>query len=189
MAETEQYPNDLMQVWSDMHNACYVPTNTRYMKYGYLGYKMDDRWEDDPKRFYRWAMEKGYKDGMTVKRTDDKKDFTPANCKLITGRFDMPPKKGNSIYIDLDGDKRTINEWAEYFHINRKRIQSKYEKEGLDGATHYLWQLFDEMLDQMDRVDISKNNQQKPYVRKYGIKFYYLKNSASNPNANVNKNT
>ena len=174
MKNDNQQDNALQQIWENMFNACYCPTNTRYLLYGFIGIKIDKQWKENPSLFYEWAVGRGFKEGLTIERIDKKKDFSPKNCRIIRGLFDAP-RKNNAIYLSIDGDERTISEWAEFFRINRSKIVSRYQSGGIKAAEDFIKILFEDTICMQGVAGEQKKGGPKPYILWQGFKCYYLR--------------
>lgn len=60
---------------------CY--TSKKDAKY-YKGIKVDENWQDNPQSFYEWALNNGWKKGLTIDRKDSRGNYEPNNCQFIT---------------------------------------------------------------------------------------------------------
>lgn len=74
----------LYRCWSNIKTRCYNEKVRSYADYGAKGIKMCDELENDFVAFYRWAIENGFKDGLTINRIDSKKDYCAENCEWVT---------------------------------------------------------------------------------------------------------
>lgn len=73
----------LYQKHADMKTRCSNENNEFYYCYGAKGIKVCDEWLDF-KSFYTWAINNGWKEGLTIERVDSSKDYEPDNCEFIT---------------------------------------------------------------------------------------------------------
>ena len=77
-----RYP--LYGVWSGMRARCYNENNPRYKHYGGRGITICDEWCDSPILFVDWALNNGYKKGLSVDRENNNGNYNPDNCRFIT---------------------------------------------------------------------------------------------------------
>lgn len=74
----------LHRTWREIKRRCYNPHCKSYVNYGARGIAMCEQWKEDFMAFYKWAMENGYKDGLSIERKDVDKGYYPENCCWIT---------------------------------------------------------------------------------------------------------
>ena len=84
-----------------------------YKDYGGRGITVCDEWKHDFKNFYNWAMDNGYKEGLTIDRIDVNGNYTPDNCRWATLK-QQGNNKRNTVYLTYEGKTRSLSEWAMY---------------------------------------------------------------------------
>lgn len=125
----------LMHIRKGMKIRCYNPNNKSYSNYGGRGIKVCDEWLDKKtgmKSFYDWAIQNGYKEGLTIDRIDVNGNYEPNNCRWVTNKIQCNNKTNNHI-ITYNGETHTMTEWSEIFGISydaiRYRIKRNFPKE------------------------------------------------------------
>lgn len=77
---------------------------------------MCDEW-DDFMQFYKWSMENGYADNLTIDRIDVNGNYEPSNCRWAT-QSEQANNKRTSVFIDHNGERKTLSQWAEVTGLN-----------------------------------------------------------------------
>lgn len=108
---------------------CYVKSNTGYKNYGAIGVKMCDEWVKSFEVFYEWAINNGYKEGLSIERVNVNGNYSPENCTWIE-KNKQALNKRNSVFVTINGVKRNISECIREFGIKSSRVYSSYRKYG-----------------------------------------------------------
>lgn len=74
----------LYKTWESMKKRCYNSTQNDYPAYQGKGIIVCDEWLKDAGNFFNWAMNNGWKKGLTIDRIDPEKNYTPENCQFLT---------------------------------------------------------------------------------------------------------
>jgi len=118
------YNTKLYSVWSLMKERCYNQKRKEYHNYGGRGVKVCDEWLDS-KLFIEWAINNGYKEGLTLDRKDNDGDYCPDNCRWVSRKEQQNNRRNNRL-ISHNGKTKTITQWAEDnnlpYYILKKRI-------------------------------------------------------------------
>lgn len=77
-------PYKLYQIWITMRRRCYDSTVINYKYYGGKGITVCDEWRTSYKTFETWAIENGYKEGLSIDRIDTEQGYYPTNCRWVT---------------------------------------------------------------------------------------------------------
>ena len=122
----EEKRKHLAIVLCGMRKRCYKPKSNCYKNYGGRGIMVCDEWmgKDGQKNFYKWAVENGYKKGMTIDRIDNNGNYTPDNCRWATPKTQAYNRSTNS-YITIHGKTQTVSEWADEIGISRGAMQNR----------------------------------------------------------------
>ena len=111
----------LYKCWSDMKSRCFNTHNKEYKNYGLRGIKVCDKWRDSFECFEQWAISNGYKENLTIDRTDVNKDYEPSNCRWIT-MTEQCYNKRNTRKIYLNKIGKTASEWSKIFPLTSPGI-------------------------------------------------------------------
>jgi len=110
--------------WHSMKDRCLNPNSAVYHHYGGRGITVCPEWmEFEP--FYQWAIENGYRPGLTLDRIDNNGNYEPSNCRWVTRRQQMLNTRRNK-RLTFNGETKTLKEWADdlrfEYHVLRNRI-------------------------------------------------------------------
>ena len=80
------YKTKLYNIYHNIKYRCYNPNHHEFHNYGGKGITMSEEWlgENGFLMFYNWALENGYKEGLTIDRIDSNKNYESSNCQWIT---------------------------------------------------------------------------------------------------------
>jgi hypothetical protein len=107
-----------------MKQRCYNENHSSYKRYGGRGITVCDEWKNDFVEFRNWAINNGYKDGLTLDRINNNGDYEPSNCRWAT-LLEQANNKSNNRYITYDGETKTYSEWCRIKNYNRHLIQER----------------------------------------------------------------
>lgn len=97
--------------WSRIKERLYNPNSIGYKNYGGRGIVMCEEWKSNSFEFYKWAINNGWKEGLTIDRIDNEGNYCPENCRWV----DMKTQNRNTrrnIYITYNGETKCMAEWA-----------------------------------------------------------------------------
>lgn len=80
--------------------------------------------------FYNWAINNGYKDGLTIDRINVNGNYCPENCRWITIKEQQRNKRNTIKYKG-----KPIKEWCETFDINYTTVMTAVYKALARGQT------------------------------------------------------
>jgi len=121
----------IYNVWAGMKTRCYNPNYQQWKDWGGRGIRVCAEWRESPKAFIEWALENGYKKGLTIDRKENDGDYTPDNCRFIiraeNGRNNRQTKlnwdAATTIRkIRMDYPEITHKELAAFYKVHRTTI-------------------------------------------------------------------
>lgn len=116
----------LYHVWYNMNNRCKNPNNSNYKHYGLKGIEVSYNFSSFD-TFYKWSIENGYKQGLTLDRIDCKGDYEPNNCRWSDWNTQENNRTNNRIET-YNGIKDTVANLCKKFNkdyeLVRKRINA-----------------------------------------------------------------
>jgi len=125
MKKHGQSGTKLYAIWVTMRQRCYNANNKDFYNYGEKGIKVCDEWIKDFSEFYRWAMENGYAESLSIDRIDPYGNYEPSNCRWATIQEQANNKK-NTIYVEVDGSTYTLTELSNLYGIRRETLEMRY---------------------------------------------------------------
>lgn len=119
----------LRRILKNMKSRCYNPNFADYKNYGARGIKICDLWigENGFKKFYKWAIENGYADNLTIDRINNDGDYEPNNCRWITNK-EQQYNKRTGRKIEYNGIVKTRAEWSEILGISASVFDGRIKK-------------------------------------------------------------
>lgn len=114
----------LYSTWCQMKQRCYNKNRPQYKDWGGRGIQVCDEWLNDFMSFYNWAIENGYKEGLTIDRIDVDGNYEPSNCRWITLKEQANNKRTN-VYLTFNGKTQTMTQWADELGVSHKTIARK----------------------------------------------------------------
>lgn len=122
----------LIKKFGNMRRRCYLKTNKDYRLYGGKGITIYEDWLRDPHEFVIWAVNHGYKLGLTIERRDNDKGYAPDNCAFIP-MSQQPLNTARNRFISYKGKILTISQVARLENVSdeaiRKRIKHGWYEE------------------------------------------------------------
>lgn len=105
------YGHPLYHVWHGIRQRCYNPSKSEYPNYGGRGIGMCSEWQTDVMAFYNWAIQEGWKKGLTIERKKNNEDYSPSNCKIATMGEQSRNKRSN-VMVTAFGEIKCVTDWA-----------------------------------------------------------------------------
>lgn len=118
------YGTKFHTTWRAMRNRCDGNSSKEAnRKYHDKGIMYEDRWYYF-KAFYE-DMFPVYVEGHQLDRIDNKKGYSKDNCRWVTAKQNNNNRSSN-IRIEMDGQEKTLSEWADFYGIKFTTVRNKY---------------------------------------------------------------
>lgn len=117
----------LCDVWRSMKERCYNPRVDQYKDYGGRGIIVCPEWCNEFQAFYDWAMENGYKEGLTIDRKDNNGNYEPSNCRWATRKEQNNNTRANHLITHND-KTQTLTQWAQEVHIKSHTLLARLNR-------------------------------------------------------------
>lgn len=111
-------------IWRSIKDRCYNENNQDYNSYGGRGIAVCDEWKNDFLSFYRWALESGYEEALTIDRIDVNAGYSPENCRWASMAEQSNNRRNNKLFT-LNGRTMTLAEWSKVAGVKYGDIQNR----------------------------------------------------------------
>lgn len=112
----------LHSVWLNVKENCKNPNHKFYLK----GISICSEWNDFM-NFYNWAINNGYKKGLSLSRKDCNQNFSPENCEWVT-RQEISRRRDNNRICTFNNRTMTLPEWADELQIDVDTLRFRLDK-------------------------------------------------------------
>lgn len=113
-------------VYCTIKARCNNPNNNVYQYYGAKGVKLCSEWLNF-ENFYNWAINNGYKEGLSIDRINVNGDYEPSNCRWAT-KEEQSNNRSNNHLITYNNQIHTISEWSKITGLTKSAIQYRLSK-------------------------------------------------------------
>lgn len=120
----------LNNIWCNMKQRCFNPSNPGYHRYGGRGITMCDAWKNDFMEFYSWAMSNGYNDDLSIDRIDVDGNYEPSNCRWATQQEQSNNTRINR-FVLYEDKEYTMSELARHLNVDYSAIKKMIKDDSL----------------------------------------------------------
>ena len=118
----------LYKIFFSMKQRCLNSKNKAYKHYGARGINIYQDWLNNFENFYNWAINNGYKEGLSIDRIDVNGNYEPENCRWVTMNEQTKNTRHNK-YITYNNQTKILSDWArEYGFSNRQIIIDRLKR-------------------------------------------------------------
>ena len=127
----------LLKIFNNIKHRCYDENDKSYRWYGAKGIKVSKQWLDEPSSFELWALESGYKKGLTIDRIDENKGYCPENCRWVTNQENAKYKSTTNL-IKANEELHTGREWSNILNFGVNVINKYVRKYGKENTEKFI---------------------------------------------------
>lgn len=122
----------LGNIFIHMKDRCYNPNSDCYRNYGGRGITICEEWytphaHKGSRAFRKWALENGYKEGLTIERINVNKGYSPDNCKWIPRELQNNNKRNNR-YLTYNGKTQTMTQWCRELNLSSSTVRYRLSR-------------------------------------------------------------
>lgn len=109
---------------------CYRKENSNYKYYGERGISVCEQWRCDSHCFEKWALDNGYREGLSIDRINPNGNYEPSNCRWVTIAEQASNTRKNVFYT-IGNETHTLSEWARIIHRSKSAVCEGIKRKGL----------------------------------------------------------
>lgn len=120
----------IYKIWIGMKQRCNNPNNSAWEHYGGRGIKVCVEWLGEHEgflAFYKWSINNGYSDELTIEIINVDGNYSPDNCKWETWGAQRLNRK-NTVKIPYLGKDTPLKTVCEILGVNYFTALSRYKK-------------------------------------------------------------
>ena len=96
----------IYNIYYGMRDRCYNTNRSQYTDYGGRGIVVCQEWLDDFMNFYNWAIDNGYKDGLTIEQA-------------------LELEKRHNKHYTINGESHRLIDWCRILNLNYKLVHCR----------------------------------------------------------------
>lgn len=117
----------LYSIYRNMKSRCYNEKATSYNRYGGRGIQICDEWLIDFSNFYKWSIQNGYKENLTIDRINNNGNYEPNNCRWTDIKTQSRNRNINHL-VTINNITKPLISWCEEYKINYKTVRDRLKR-------------------------------------------------------------
>jgi hypothetical protein len=114
-------------VYRGMLQRCYDKKHWLYPRYGGRGITVCNEWKQDIHAFVKWAIENGYKKGLTIERKNNDLGYSSENCTFVSLRQNLN-NTSKTIFLHVCGQKISLQNASRKYEIRSDVLYQRIKK-------------------------------------------------------------
>lgn len=115
---------NIYSIWNTMRHRCYDPKNHKFKNYGARGIVVCDEWKYKFEPFLTWALQNGYKKGLTIDRINNDGNYEPSNCRWANPTTQARNKTTNKL-VTYKGETKCVAQWCDDLNISYDTVRAR----------------------------------------------------------------
>ena len=116
----------LYHIWCTMKARCNRPTAQKYARYGGRGIKLCEEWQAF-ENFYKWSMENGYAEDLSIDRIDNDGNYEPSNCRWVDNKTQSNNTSTNRRFVFM-GKEYTMAQISDMTNVPYRLISRRISR-------------------------------------------------------------
>lgn len=116
----------LFVAWNNMIRRCEKVNHPSYHLYGARGINVCVEWHEYTV-FKAWALDNGWKQGLSLDRINNEMRYTPSNCRWVTQKTQARNSRQNHNYT-IDGRTQCRQAWLEEYGVSDWFVNERIKK-------------------------------------------------------------
>ena len=124
MANTRIYA-----IFKGMRARCTNENHPYYKNYGGRGIKVCDEWmaDDGFEKYYKWSMENGYAEDLSIDRIDNDGNYEPSNCRWVDNKTQSNNTSTNRRFVFM-GKEYTMAQISDMTNVPYRLISRRISR-------------------------------------------------------------
>lgn len=127
--------DQLYNVWHGMKQRCTNIHHTAFHHYGGRGIAICTEWMDF-ENFRDWALNNGYRPGLTIDRINTNDGYCPENCRWVSQLVQCNNKRNNH-FVTYNGVTHTIADWSRILGVKYGTLQNRINRDDMRDFEEY----------------------------------------------------
>lgn len=116
----------IYQEWTSMKSRC-KSYNSNSKNYYDRGIFVCPEWENDFMSFYKWSIDNGYDDSLSIDRINNDDNYSPHNCRWISIQSQQS-NKTNTIKVQYKGKEYCLHTLCKLLNFPYKTAYKRYSR-------------------------------------------------------------
>lgn len=110
----------IYRIWCGMRRRCELVTCSSYHMYGQRGIAVCEEWQEFA-AFNEWAIASGYRDDLSIERSDNNGPYAPWNCTWASAKQQARNRRSSRM-ININGELKPLCEWVEITGVGKNQL-------------------------------------------------------------------